>query len=197
MVVGGEVVRYCAVSMGNPHCVVLCDTVSEDLALRLGPLVEVEPRFPNRTNVQFMQVLDRNAVRIYIWERGAGYTLASGSSSCAAASAAHRLGWVEAQVTVHNPGGPIRVAIAPDYSISTAGQKAYEGDGLGGLVNKTRKSALLLSAAVVLSFDHQRRVEYPAALPAHRRRSRSRNPERLSQPARCWHWLASELFCSS
>jgi len=130
MVVGGETVRYCAVSMGNPHCVVLCDTVSEDLARRLGPLVEVEPRFPNHTNVQFMQALDRNAVRIFIWERGAGYTLASGSSSCAAASAAHRLGWVDSQVTVHNPGGPIQVVIAPDFSITMTGpvQKAYEGE---------------------------------------------------------------------
>ena len=130
MIVGGETVRYCAVTLGNPHCVVLCDTVDEALARRLGPLVEVEPRFPNRTNVQFMQVLGRNAIRIYIWERGAGYTLASGSSSCAAASAAHRLGWVDAQVTVHNPGGPIQVAIAPDYSIIMTGpvQKAYEGE---------------------------------------------------------------------
>jgi diaminopimelate epimerase len=130
MILGEESVRYCAVTMGNPHCVVLCDTASEELARRLGPLVEVEPRFPNHTNVQFMQVLDRNAVRIFIWERGAGYTLASGSSSCAAASAAHRLGWVDSQVTVHNPGGPIQVVIAPDYSITMTGpvQKAYEGE---------------------------------------------------------------------
>jgi diaminopimelate epimerase len=130
MIIGGETVRYCAVTMGNPHCVVLCDTASEELARRLGPLVEVEPRFPNHTNVQFMQVLDRNAVRIFIWERGAGYTLASGSSSCAVASAAHRLGWVDSQVTVHNPGGPIQVVIAPDYSITMTGpvQKAYEGE---------------------------------------------------------------------
>ena len=130
MVVDGEAVRYCAVTLGNPHCVVLCDTVNEALARRLGPLVEVEPRFPNRTNVQFLQVLNRNAIQIFIWERGAGYTLASGSSSCAAASAAHRLGWVDAQVTVHNPGGPIQIAIASDYSITMTGpvQKAYSGE---------------------------------------------------------------------
>jgi diaminopimelate epimerase len=122
-------VHYCAVTLGNPHCVVLCDSVSEDLARRLGPLVEVEPRFSNRTNVQFMEILGRNAIRIYIWERGAGYTLASGSSSCAAASAAHRLGRVDAQVTVHNPGGPIQVTISPDFSITMTGpvQKVYEG----------------------------------------------------------------------
>jgi diaminopimelate epimerase len=130
MRVGGEQVRYCAVTMGNPHCVVLCQEVSEDLARRLGPLIEIEPRFPNRTNVQFMRVLDRGSIQIYIWERGAGYTLASGSSSCGAAAAAHRLGLVDAQVAVHNPGGLIRVAIAPDYSITMTGpvRKVYEGE---------------------------------------------------------------------
>jgi diaminopimelate epimerase len=130
MVIDGETLRYCAVSLGNPHCVILCNTVSEALARRLGPLIEVEPRFPNRTNVQFMQVLDRHAVRIYIWERGAGYTLASGSSSCAAACAAYRLGWVDPQVTIHNPGGPIEVAIADDYSVTMTGpvQKVYQGE---------------------------------------------------------------------
>lgn len=130
MQVGGETLRYCAVTLGNPHCVVLCDSVSEELARRLGPLIEVEPRFPNRTNVQFMQVLSRDAIRIHIWERGAGYTLASGSSSCAAAAAAYRLGLVDAQVAVHNPGGLIHVTLAPDYSITMSGpvQKVYRGE---------------------------------------------------------------------
>jgi diaminopimelate epimerase len=74
--------------------------------------------------------LSRDAIRIHIWERGAGYTLASGSSSCAAAAAAHRLGLVEAQVAVHNPGGLIHVALAPDYSITMSGpvQKVYTGE---------------------------------------------------------------------
>lgn len=130
MQVGGETLRYCAVTMGNPHCVVLCQEVSEDLARRLGPLVETEPRFPNRTNVQFMRVLDRGSIQIHIWERGAGYTLASGSSSCAAAAAAHRLGMVDARVAVQNPGGLIQVEIAPDYSITMTGpvEKVYAGE---------------------------------------------------------------------
>jgi diaminopimelate epimerase len=127
--VGGETLRYCAVSLGNPHCVILCQETSEALARRLGPLVEVEPRFPRRANVQFMQVLARDAIRIHIWERGAGHTLASGSSSCAAAAAAHRLGLVDADVTVHNPGGPIQVAIAPDGVLTMTGpvHKVYAG----------------------------------------------------------------------
>jgi diaminopimelate epimerase len=130
MTIGGERLHYCAVSMGNPHCVVLCDQASEALARRLGPLAEIEPRFPNRTNVQFMHVIDRSTIRIYIWERGAGYTLASGSSSCAAASAAHRLGWVDDQVTVQNPGGLIQVSISPDYWITMTGpvRKVYRGE---------------------------------------------------------------------
>ena len=66
--------------------------ISAALARRLGPLIENDPRFPNRTNVQLMKVLDRRNIQIEIWERGAGYTLASGSSSSAAAAVARRLG---------------------------------------------------------------------------------------------------------
>jgi diaminopimelate epimerase len=98
MIVDGEELRTCAVSMGNPHCVVLCTEVNQALALRLGPKLENEPRFPRRTNVQFLKVLDRENIQIEIWERGAGYTLASGSSACGATAAAYRMGWVDEQV---------------------------------------------------------------------------------------------------
>ncbi len=95
---GATELHYCAATLGNPHCVVLREQVSAAEALRLGPLVETRlgplvetnARFPRRTNVQFMQVIDRTRLRIEIWERGAGYTLASGSSACAAAAVAHR-----------------------------------------------------------------------------------------------------------
>lgn len=97
------------VSMGNPHCVLLGHKPSEELARRAGPSVERHPSFPNRTNVQFLEVLDRSNIRIEIWERGAGYTLASGTSSCAAASAARRLGLVDDRVTVHMPGGDLLI----------------------------------------------------------------------------------------
>ncbi|MFM8322966.1 MAG: diaminopimelate epimerase [Chloroflexota bacterium] len=122
--VGGETLRICAVTMGNPHCVVLNRPADEATARRLGPLIEVEACFPRRTNVQFMEVLDRHNLRIAIWERGAGYTLASGSSSCAAAAAAHRLGLTDPQMTVHNPGGQIQIHIAANGLIRMTGPVA-------------------------------------------------------------------------
>jgi diaminopimelate epimerase len=107
----GTMVRFCAATVGNPHCVVLDEEVTPDRARELGPLIEVHPLFPNRTNVQFLSVIDRTHIRIEIWERGAGYTLASGSSSCAAAAVAHRLGLCGTDVTVQMPGGELRVEI--------------------------------------------------------------------------------------
>lgn len=128
MHIGGEVLTYCAVTLGNPHCVVL-HAADEALARCLGPLIETEARFPNRTNVQFMEIIDRGQIRIQIWERGAGYTLASGSSSCAAAAVACRLGLCDGRLTVHNPGGAILIDVAPDYSLTMTGPvaKVYEG----------------------------------------------------------------------
>ncbi len=117
----GVELRICAATLGNPHCVVLREQVSAAEAQRLGPLVETDALFPRRTNVQFMQVLDRSRLRIEIWERGAGYTLASGSSACAAAAVAHRMGLCDPQVTVSMPGGRLEVGIAPDWSVTLRG----------------------------------------------------------------------------
>lgn len=114
--------EFCAATIGNPHCVVPLASINSKLALRYGPHLEVNPIFPNRTNVQFLEVLDRQNIRIEIWERGAGYTLASGSSSSAAAAVAHRLHEVEDNLTVHMPGGEIRIQINPDtYAIRMTG----------------------------------------------------------------------------
>ncbi len=121
MEVKGQTLEYCAATIGNPHCVVLRSEASADEARKWGPLIETDPRFPNRTNVQFMQILDRSNISIEIWERGAGYTLASGSSSSAAAAVAHRLGLCDHEVTVHMPGGKIEIKIAPDFAVSMTG----------------------------------------------------------------------------
>jgi diaminopimelate epimerase len=121
LLVDGQELRFCAASIGNPHCVVLCAEVSAEQAHRWGPAIENDPRFPRRTNVQFMKVLDRGAIQIEIWERGVGYTLASGSSSCAAAAVAHRLGLCDSRVAVKMPGGSIDIAIAGDWSITMTG----------------------------------------------------------------------------
>jgi diaminopimelate epimerase len=110
--IGGERVVFSAATVGNPHCVILREKVSAEEACRLGPLLEnYTALFPNRTNVQFVQVMSERAIQIEIWERGAGYTLASGSSSCAAAAVAHRLGKVGPEITVQMPGGELRVSL--------------------------------------------------------------------------------------
>ena len=111
------------------HCVILKEEISEEETRIYGPLLEVEDRFPNRTNVQFMKILDRNNIQIEIWERGAGYTLASGSSSSAAAAVAHKLGNCDDQITVHMPGGQLAITILPQYHILMRGpvQKICSG----------------------------------------------------------------------
>ena len=130
MVLEGQAFTYCAATIGNPHCVVLNREVTAEEAKRWGPLIEVEPRFPNRTNVQFLKALDRQNIRIEIWERGAGYTLASGSSSSAAAAVAHRLGLCNRQINVHMPGGVIEISIGEEYAITMKGPVTKVCDGV-------------------------------------------------------------------
>lgn len=119
--IDNEEIPYCAATIGNPHCVILRDAISPELAKRLGPKLEIHPNFPHRTNVQFMKILDRRNIAIEIWERGAGYTLASGSSSSAAAAVAAALGLVDSHVTVHMPGGLLDITIHPDMGITLTG----------------------------------------------------------------------------
>jgi diaminopimelate epimerase len=127
--VDGRVFSYSAATIGNPHCVIPVDDLSPEIARRYGPAIEVHPLFPNRTNVQFLRVLDRANLQIEIWERGAGYTLASGSSSSAAAAVAHRLGLVDRSVTVRMPGGPIEIEIGDGFSITMTGTVNKVADG--------------------------------------------------------------------
>jgi len=107
--------------IGNPHCVVVQEAVSPQQACEDGPAIEKHEQFPKRTNVQFLKVIDRNNIQIEIWERGAGYTLASGSSSSAAAAVAHRIGLCDASITVHMPGGTIGIEIGNDYAVRMTG----------------------------------------------------------------------------
>jgi diaminopimelate epimerase len=97
------------VSVGNPHCVVFGEPVTRERCLELGPYLERHAAFPERTNVQLCEVVDRARVRAEIWERGAGYTLASGTSASAVAAACMRRGLVEDRVTVQMPGGDLAV----------------------------------------------------------------------------------------
>ncbi len=157
--VAGQRLRFTAVTIGNPHCVVFVEDRSRgeafpgapaaagrasdkpgfskkpglsegasplpELAHTLGPELERLPLYPNRTNVQFARVIDAHTLEIAIWERGAGYTLASGSSSCAAAGAAIRTGRCASPVTVRMPGGEMLVEVSEDWNVRLTGTVAF------------------------------------------------------------------------
>jgi len=118
--VAGRTLDVVSLSVGNPHCVTIVDKLTPEL-LKLGPAIENHPAFPNRTNVQFAQVLDRANVRALIWERGAGHTLASGSSSCAVATACYDKGLVDDHVTVQMEGGNLTIEIDRELNLVMTG----------------------------------------------------------------------------
>jgi diaminopimelate epimerase len=128
----GRTLTFTGVSVGNPHCVVFKDKGTvwsrEDL-LQLGPALENHVLFPKRTNVQLAVPIAPTEIYILIWERGAGETQASGSSSCAAASAAVRLGLVKSPVTVRMPGGTLNIDVAQDFSLTMKGPVAEVARG--------------------------------------------------------------------
>lgn len=120
--VNDHALKVTALSVGNPHCVIFTDRLDEAEVRRLGPLIEHHPVFPNRTNVQFAKVAGRDRVAILIWERGAGFTLASGSSACAVASAAVKNGLCDhGRVTVAMPGGELIIEVRADWSLRLQG----------------------------------------------------------------------------
>ncbi len=136
--IDGTTYKVTCLSIGNPHCVIPVEDVSEAKARQLGPYVENHETFPNRINMQLLKVIDRANIEIRIWERGAGYTLASGSSSCAAAGAAHKLGLVDHEITVRMPGGNLLVEIGADGQILMTGpvEGVFEGRFHGELKDK-------------------------------------------------------------
>jgi len=139
--IAGATYNVTCLSIGNPHCVIPMPEVSEATARELGPHVETHKLFPNRINMQIVRVIDRANIDIRIWERGAGYTLASGSSSCAAASASHKLGLVDNDITVHMPGGTLHIEIADDGRIHMTGpvEGTFEGCFHRDLLEKISK----------------------------------------------------------
>jgi diaminopimelate epimerase len=128
--IDGTSFQYCAATVGNPHCVVLCDEPSAQLARHYGPLIERDSRFPNRTNVQFLKIIDRQNIRIEIWERGAGYTLASGSSSTAAAAVAYRLDLCGPDIDVHMPGGNLSILLSQAFAATMTGPVVRVCEGI-------------------------------------------------------------------
>jgi diaminopimelate epimerase len=112
---------YC-VSVGNPHCVIVKNEICKEETLTYGPLIENHNLFPNRINVQFVRVIANDLIEMEIWERGAGYTLASGSSSCAVAAVVKKLGLTKENVTLKMPGGTLQITIDKDWNIRMAGE---------------------------------------------------------------------------
>ncbi|HTZ44484.1 MAG TPA: diaminopimelate epimerase [Jatrophihabitans sp.] len=136
--VGGEQLTFCCLANGNPHAVLLGAPVDADRVRRLGPLVAGHPAFPQRVNVAFGTVLDRELIELRIFERGAGYTLASGSSSCAVAAAARLRGLIGDRVVVRMPGGEVVVGFDAEQRLSLAGvvEKVASGTFAGALHNR-------------------------------------------------------------
>ena len=118
--VNGAQLEFTPVSVGNPHAVIARDPAREEL-LRLGPLVENHPRFPDRTNVQLVRVDSRADATAGVWERGAGETLSSGTSACAVAGAAVVNGWCDSPVTIHLAGGDLLVELDSDLHARLTG----------------------------------------------------------------------------
>ena len=114
-------------SIGNPHCVILMDEISKDLVCRIGRYSESARQFPEKINTQIMKVLDRTHIQTEVYERGAGYTLASGSGCCAAAAAAYRLGLTDPKMFVQMPGGILELEIDQEGVVHMTGDVGYVG----------------------------------------------------------------------
>ncbi|MBD3619438.1 MAG: diaminopimelate epimerase [Chromatiales bacterium] len=128
--VDGETVEIGAVSMGNPHAVLRVDNVQTAPVARLGPAIEAHPRFPNHVNVGFMQVVDRNHIRLRVYERGAGGTLACGTGACAAVVAGRIQGLLDELVAVDLPGGRLMISWPGDAApvlMTGPAESVFEG----------------------------------------------------------------------
>lgn len=118
---GGREYEINCVSVGNPHCTIIKDNLDINEIKTIGSIIENHSMFPNRINVQFAKVINRNEAEILIWERGAGFTLASGSSSCAVSSVLYKRGLVDNNVTIKMLGGVLKIAIQDDWNIRMTG----------------------------------------------------------------------------
>ena len=125
MVFGRTLYPVTCATIGNPHCIIPMREISKPLVCKIGEYAEMARYFPNRVNTQIMKVTDRENISIEIYERGAGYTLASGTGACAAAGVAYKLGMTNNKVVVHMPGGELIVEIEDDWTIFMTGDVFY------------------------------------------------------------------------
>ncbi len=132
--IAGEAVVCVPVSVGNPHAVLFCENAEAAPVETLGPLLEHHPAFPGGVNVEFVQVLSNRELRMRVWERGSGVTMACGTGACASTAAAVKKGFCmpDTPVTVRLDGGPLEITVAPDGAVTMTGPAAfvYEGETL-------------------------------------------------------------------
>lgn len=127
--VEGEIWEATCLSMGNPHCVIFVPRIEEAPVSKLGPKLEHHPLFPQRTNVEFIQIQNPREIKMRVWERGAGETLACGSGACAAAVASALTGRTEREVVVHLPAGDLHIDWAANNHVFMSGPatRVFEG----------------------------------------------------------------------
>lgn len=128
--IAGEEYHIHCVSVGNPHCVILRDQLDEAEIKRVGTLIENHPMFPNRINVQFVKVASREVVDALIWERGAGFTQASGSSSSAIAAVLVKKGLTNRTISVRMPGGTLKLEVDESWNIRLTGEVREIASGI-------------------------------------------------------------------
>ena len=130
--VNGITYRYTAVSMGNPHAVVFCDSVENIDLEKTGPLFEHNKIFPEQVNTEFVRVIDKNTLQMRVWERGSGETFACGTGACASVAAAVKNGFcnTDDEITVHLKGGDLFIKYSSDGHIYMRGsaEKVYNGE---------------------------------------------------------------------
>jgi diaminopimelate epimerase len=137
LTVGKETYNVTCLSMGNPHCVIFVENVDQAPVGCIGPLVENHGLFPNRTNVGFVQVINKDELKVRVWERGCGETLACGTGICAAVAVANKLSKVNAKVTVHALGGDLHVEVGENgLFLNGAAKKVYQGILFGENLNE-------------------------------------------------------------
>lgn len=127
MVFGRTLYPTTCVGIGNPHCVIPMRQISKELVCRIGSYSENARYFPKKVNTQLLKVIDKENIQIEIYERGVGYTLASGSCACASAGVAYKLGLTQNRMKVHMPGGVLQVEIEDDWKVYMTGDVFYVG----------------------------------------------------------------------
>lgn len=127
--VHGQTIDLTAVNMGNPHAVIFYDTLDGAPVELLGPIIECAPPFPERTNVEFAAVRNRQEIDMRVWERGSGETMACGTGACATAVAAIHRHLTDCEVTIHLRGGDLRIAIGNDGHVLMTGTADFVFDG--------------------------------------------------------------------